>query len=258
MIIECEKIRKGGFAPFLLAVLLTCLAGCTTAVRADESKSTGPARVLFVGNSFTYYNNSLHNHYRRLVASAGVSSTDSRARILTISGGRLPEQARGLQQRLDEEDWDVVIMQGHSLGPIRDETSEAFQASARDYAKRVRDDGAEPVFFMTWAYTGKPEMTAELDKAYTDIGRELGARVVPVGLAFAAVTTERPELSLRIADARHPTLAGTYLAACMFFAILHERSPEGIEYSAGLDANDASYLQRVAWRVANEYQARSE
>jgi hypothetical protein len=148
-------------------------------------------------------------------------------------------------------------MQGHSLGPISADTSAAFQNSAREYAKRVRDDGAEPVFFMTWAYTGKPEMTAELDKAYSDIGRELGARVVPVGLAFAAVTTERPDLPLRIADARHPTLAGTYLAACTFFAVLYDRSPEGLDYTAGLDANDATYLQRIAWRVVEDYQART-
>lgn len=255
------KKRKGGVAPFLLAGLIAGISACAMAGPTEKSVAAPgpPARVLFVGNSFTYYNNSLHNHFRRLVASSGVESdTPSRARILTISGGHLPEHAAGLRQRLDDEDWDVVVLQGHSLGPIDTAKAAGFQASAREYARLVREDGAEPVFFMTWAYTGKPEMTAELDKAYTDIGKALDARVVPVGLAFAAVTAERPELALRIADTRHPTLAGTYLAACTFFAVLHEQSPEGLSYIAGLDVNDAAYLQSVAWRVTNQYRARSQ
>ena len=258
MFVELKKKRKGGFAPFLLIGLIVWLPACADTVAADDPMSPGPARVLFVGNSFTYYNNSLHNHYRRLVSAANFSSdVPTRARILTISGGHLPEQAAGLKQRLDEEDWDVVVMQGHSLGPISEKTSAAFRESARAYAKLVRDDGAEPVFFMTWAYTGKPEMTLPLDEAYSGIGRELQARVVPVGLAFAAVTTDRPELALRIDDARHPTLAGTYLAACTFFAVLHGRTPENLPYTAGLAVDDAAYLQRVAWRVANDYLARA-
>ena len=62
---------------------------------------------------------------------------------------------------------------------------------------------------------------------------------------------------LRIADARHPTLAGTYLAACTFFAALFNQSPEGLEYSAGLDSKDAAYLQSVAWQTVLSYRARS-
>ena len=106
---------------------------------------------------------------------------------------------------------------------------------------------------MTWAYTGQPEMTAQLDKAYTDIGQELNAQVVPVGLAFAKVTRERQDIALRTDDARHPSLAGTYLAACTFFAALHGQSPEGLDYDAGLDAGTALYLQRVAWQTVQDY-----
>jgi hypothetical protein len=109
---------------------------------------------------------------------------------------------------------------------------------------------------MTWAYTGKPEMTARLDAAYSGIGHELDAKVVPVGLAFAAVTEQRPDLLLRTPDARHPTPAGTYLAACTFFAALHEESPEGLAYTAGLDKDDAAYLQRTAWKTVVDFDSR--
>ena len=173
---------------------------------------------------------------------------------MTISGAHLPEHAAGLPSMLATEDWDVVILQGYSLGPISEATAEPFRKAARDYSTLVREHDAQPVFFMTWAYTGKPEMTSQLDTAYTEIGRELGAHVVPVGLAFATVTDARPDIALRIADAKHPTLAGTYLAACTFFATLFNQSPEGLEYSAGLDINDAAYLQGVAWQTVLSYQ----
>ncbi|MCH7821544.1 MAG: hypothetical protein IIA07_05960 [Proteobacteria bacterium] len=214
-----------------------------------------PSNVLFVGNSFIYYNNSLHKHYSALVRSSKFKfATRPITRSMTISGAHLPEHEGGLPGMLAAEDWDVVIMQGYSLGPISEATAEPFRKAARDYSTLVREQGGRPVFFMTWAYAGKPEMTSQLNVAYTEVGRELGAQVVPVGLAFATVTDARPDIVLRIAYAKHPTLAGTYLAACTFFATLFNQSPEGLEYSAGLDINDAAYLQGVAWQTVLSYQ----
>lgn len=252
------KKRKGGFAPFLLIALLsgTSLPACAGAQHAGDDDLV-PAKVLFVGNSFTYYNNSLHNHYSALVRSSGHDFDTPRVtRIMTISGGHLPEHRGGLPGMVASEDWDVVVMQGHSLGPISDATARPFRAAAREYAALIREHGARPVLFMTWAYTGQPGMTAALDHAYSSIGQELGVEVVPVGLAFAIVTRERPDIELRIADARHPTLAGTYLAACTFYAALFNQSPFGLEYSAGLSPEDAAYLQGVAWTTVSNYRTR--
>ena len=82
-----------------------------------------------------------------------------------------------MQQMLASTNWDVVVLQGHSKGPISAETAPAFREAASRYAVMIREHGALPVFFMTWAYTGQPEMTAELDKAYTEIGSQLDADV---------------------------------------------------------------------------------
>lgn len=253
------EIRKGGFGPLLLLALWAC-QGCVATPLGQEGDTTDPElpnKVLFVGNSFTYYNNSLHKHFRLLTYSAGLFIPEnSRARIKTISGARLPEHAGGFERVLSADDWDVVVMQGHSLGPISKDTAEPFRNAAREFSSFAREQGARPVFFMTWAYTDKPEMTALLDKAYTDIGRELDAEVVPVGLAFAKATAERPDIALRIADKSHPSRAGTYLAACTFFASLYQQSPIGLGYDAGLDEETALYLQKVAWQTVQNYKHR--
>jgi hypothetical protein len=253
---KTERWRACARHFFWLAVIGCCGAACADSP-AELVQNEPPAKAIFIGNSFTYYNNSLHNHYRRLVTSSGFQFDEEPVtRIMTISGGHLPEHQGGMPVMLASEDWGVVVMQGHSLGPISEATAGPFREAAREYATLIRESGARPVFFMTWAYTGKPEMTQLLDAAYTSIGRELGAEVVPVGLAFAAVTKDRPNIKLRVPDARHPTVAGTYLAACSFYAAFFNRSPEGLRYTAGLDSEVAAYLQRIAWETNSKYRNR--
>jgi len=233
---------------FASAVLLCLISGAAGAQLAGKS-------VLFVGNSFTYYNNGVHDHLRDLLAAASSDDTPQPyLRIMTISGGTLAEHAGGLRQRLDEQRWNIVVLQGYSNGPITPGKAEPFRESARTYVREIREHGAEPMFFMTWAYTDMPEMTAQLDAAYTGIGAELGAPVIPVGRAFARALAQRPDLTLIIEDKKHPTLAGTYLAACTFYAALQHESPEGLSYTAGLAADDAAFLQRIAWETAGAAQ----
>ena len=147
-----------------LALCQGCASAATEAVAADEL----PDKVLFVGNSFTYYNNSLHNHFEELTWTSGLLDRErTRTRIMTISGGHLPEHDGGFQHVLAGDAWDVVVLQGHSLGPISEATAEPFREAARKFANIARSQGTRPVFFMTWAYVDQPEMTAKIDNAYT-------------------------------------------------------------------------------------------
>jgi hypothetical protein len=238
---------------FLILAALGLSFACASTVAVAEAMSyEAPDKVLFVGNSFSFYNNGLHTHYRALVrASNAGDKAERRIRMLTISGARLPEHRAGLNAMLDADNWDVVVLQGHSRGPIEEATARAFRDAAREFVGRIREHGAEPVFFMTWAYVNAPEMTDALEAAYSGIARELDARVAPVGIAFANAARERPDIALHTDDDRHPSLAGTYLAACVFYSVLQGDSPEGIDYDAGLDPEVVQYLQQLAWETAS-------
>lgn len=80
---------------------------------------------------------------------------------------------------------------------------------------------------MSWAYLDKPEMTQQLAEAYTRIGNENDALVIPAGLAFAKSVAERPDIALYTADNRHPTMEGTYLAALTTYAAIFKQNPVG-------------------------------
>lgn len=239
----------------IVALLLFFYSSCSHAAPMPVVSSIErPAKILFIGNSFTYYNDSLHKHIRALQRAANDGKrAKGRIRTMTISGARLAEHEPALRAMVASDNWDVVVLQGHSTVAEMKFASEQFKKTARRFDEVIRARGAQTAFFMTWAYTGRPEMTVPLSAHYTEIGNELGALVVPVGLAFERATDTHPDIALRHADRRHPTRAGSYLAACVFYAALFQRSPVGLAYDAGLSSDNAAALQAIAWSTTNGY-----
>jgi hypothetical protein len=197
-------------------------------------------RVLFVGNSTTYYND-MPGLVQKLAAG------DKGARPLfavyyTAPGWSLRSASRddGLADLLDEVRWDAVVLQEHgerasaSLDRLRRETL----PHARDLRDRATASGARTIVFGNW-YPG----------SYADLGSELGAPVAPVSAAWLEALRRRPYLDLLGSDGRHPNLAGSYLFACVFYAALTGRDPTGSSFTAGLRKSEARFLQEVAGQV---------
>jgi hypothetical protein len=98
-------------------------------------------------------------------------------------------------------------------------------------------------------------MQPGLCAAYEGIARELKAAVAPAGVAWEKALKANPKMTLHIPDLSHPTAAGSYLNACVFYEVLFDKSPEGlpntIKTAAGkvlveLSEADARLLQRTA------------
>ncbi len=227
-------------------------------------------KVLFVGNSFSFYNNGIHNHTASLVrASGGWQAGKNRYRLLTLSGAKLSEHQGILKGYLSstENVWDIVVLQGHSSEPLEPEEQTGFQEAATALVEEIRASGAKPLLFMTWAYGNQAEMIGGLSKAYRNLGDALDISVVPVGEAFAKARTEMPEIDLYVDDVRgvkdgqivyrkarkHPSQAGTYLAGCVFYAAITGNSPVGNIYRAGLPEETAFRLQQIAFATVREF-----
>jgi hypothetical protein len=231
-----------------------------------------PKTAIFIGNSFFYYNNGLPGHlslmekaadpankqvYRNTMVTIGGSGFDwhdveSYFRPNAIGNYSFDDDNNVVFNKLDKL-FDVAVMMDCSQCPIHPKLKPVFTDYAKKDSDIVRAHGARPVFFMSWAYADKPEMTAQLAEAYTIAGNDNNALVIPAGLAFAKAIARQPELNLYAADKRHPSLAGTYLASCVVFAALTGRSPVGNTYLAGIDAPTAAFLQTVAWETVQEY-----
>jgi hypothetical protein len=231
-----------------------------------------PKSDIFIGNSFFYYNNGMPGHVSQLEkADDPDHKQDYRATMVTIGGSgfdwhdvesyfrpnavgsySFDDNNNIVFNKLDRL-FDVAVMMDCSQCPIHPRLKGVFTDFAKKDSDIVRAHGARPVFFMSWAYADKPEMTAQLAEAYTIAGNANNALVIPAGLAFARAIGKQPELNLYVADKRHPSLAGTYLAACTVFAALTGRSPVGNPYLAGIDEPTARFLQTVAWETVQDY-----
>lgn len=255
-----------------IAVLATtaCATVAQTRPQVLDAGVDKPASAIYIGNSFFYYNNSLHGHVGQLIA-AGQPGHRHRATSVTISGsgfdwhdvdsyfrpnaiGAYSFGANNVVSfnKLDRL-FDVAIVMDCSQCPLHPQLKSVFKDYAKKNADTIRKHGAKPVFFMSWAYQDAPEMTQQLADAYTLAANENNAFVIPAGLAFARSIAQKPDLNLYVADKRHPSLAGTYLAACTTYASLFKASPVGLPYTAGLDPAMARHLQTVAWETVQDY-----
>jgi hypothetical protein len=231
-----------------------------------------PKSEIFIGNSFFYYNNGMPSHVSLLEKAADPEhERDYQATMATIGGSGLDwhdvesyfrpnaigsysfDGQNNIVFNSSGKLFDAAVMMDCSQCPIHPRLKSVFTDYARKDSDIVRAHGAKPVLFMSWAYSDRPEMTAELAEAYTVAGNANNALVIPAGLAFARAREKQPELNLYAPDKRHPSLAGTYLAACTVFAALTGRSPIGNSYLAGIDPPTAAFLQQIAWDTVQDY-----
>lgn len=234
---------------------------------AQEETPDTPRQILFVGNSYFYYNDSIHNHLNRMLAEAEGRSDDDLLpfRSITISGGSLDHHP--FEHYLTpgaigyDEPFDAVILAGHSAAANSDNRRARFRDAVLAAHELIAEHGAQTVLYMTHAYgeghdNHSPEMTRNLESLYTEVAAEIGATVIPVGLAFANAYEERPDLELHVEfDHSHPNLAGSYLAAATALATLYGVSPVGLEYDYydRLDPETAAFLQQVAADTVAEF-----
>jgi lysophospholipase L1-like esterase len=209
-------------------------------------------RVLFVGNSLTYEND-MPGLLRKLVASDPGNEPLFAVRY-TPGGYTLAQDTENdtVAGLLTTVRWNDVVLQEQSgiteSGP--DVRAVYMDPSARELASRIRAIGARPLLFMTWGdRTGSNgtygEMQDRVTANYRAVANELDVPLVPVGLAWAEALRLRPGIALWEADGHHPSLAGAYLDACVFYAFLYHRNPAS-SFTGGLTRADATFLQRVA------------
>lgn len=245
----------------LLLMIAGCLCWISTKAAADVwnpietnlRSNEKPRKILFIGNSYTYYND-LDVVLKKLAASGKLPVKLQTARL--VKGGATLQDHYTDPKTLAmiaKVKWDLIVLQEQSMRPV--ENPPAFFEYAIKLDAKIKEQGARPVFYMTWARQKKPEMIEPLDQAYTQMGRQLDAFVAPVGRAWAALLKANPDMNLYVEDGSHPNAYGTYLAACVFYTTLTGLSPVGLS-NAGLEEvtpQQALALQEAAWKAVQAY-----
>jgi hypothetical protein len=235
---------------------------CLIAAEAKAQDDT--LRVLFIGNSYTYVND-LPN----LFANLAESGNHHVATDMSAPGGYTLEQHSldsATLAKIEEANWNYVILQEQSQYPVIDfYRYGSMYPSARILDSLITARGSRTAFYMTWGrkYGGVQiinghsspdfrdffQMQDSLGSAYSQITNELAAVLSPVGNAWAMARQIDTTIQFWQSDNSHPTVAGSYLAACVFYTTLFHESPLGLSYYGGLESDLALFLQQVAERT---------
>ena len=150
-------------------------------------------------------------------------------------------------QTIHKRGWAYVVLQEQSQTPIFDQKK--FYDYASYFNAEITSRGAKTILLMTWERPDSARggvTSTNLANAYTALGKALNARVAPAGSALARSLREKPSLVLYSQDG-HPTMYGTYLAACVLYATIFGVSPVGNPYSdASISPELRMYFQRIA------------
>jgi hypothetical protein len=243
--------QHGGAMRMVRAGLqLVTVCAAVVALSSCGGLASGTAistHVLFIGNSFTAFNGGINEQLEGLAPWSETS--------LIAPGGYTLEQhwqEGAALQSIRQGGWQFVVLQEQSQTPVFD--AGKFRRYARAFDMEIRRSGAQTILLMTWERPDSIDLgvtSANLAAAYNAAGKELGAMVAPAGVAFARSLRERPELALYGQDG-HPTRDGTYLAACVLYAVMFGQSPiDNTYWDATVSADTAAYLQRIAAETVN-------
>lgn len=218
-----------------------------------------PTRILFIGNSYTS-----RNQLPRLLASmAAESEHPRRVEVNTVVAGgaslKRHWNAGIARQRLAESQRDYVVLQEQSTLPLKNPAR--YHDNVRLFHAEIARRGAKTVLYLTWARQQAPDTQDSITRAVEAIAVEVGASIVPVGPAWQLAQERHSGLRLYVDDGSHPSLQGSYLAACVFHASLFGESSEGssVADALHLDRSVAEALQAVAlecsrarrWHIAS-------
>lgn len=250
----------------LLSILIFSNFLFSSEIKINALKNKNPERVLYIGNSYLYYNDSLHNHVRRMLEEDYHKKFDTtNYKLVTISGSR--SWHHNIDHPLNhkkigaKKPFELVIIQGGSGETDTASEREIFADSVEQIVNKVHDSGAEAALYMIHAYVAphknaNPKMITDIKKMYIEAGNKNNALVIPVGIAFDNAYKAMPNIELhKPFDGSHPSLLGTYLAACVVFGSITQKSPSGLNYNYFNTINDSDreFLQRIAHETLEDF-----
>ena len=242
-------------AGLMTAGLVGAQAG--TGMGADPVAEPGePATFMFVGNSLTYWGDGVPQEFERIVESDTLAAEPT---ITTVGfGGTILRSFLDMTAfRLTQRDYDVVVLQDDPP-EYQGRDLALFMETARLFDEAIADESIRTVYYMTWPYAPLDWVSLEdIVALHREAEAELGVSIAPVGLVFARVEAEFPELlTLTGDDGGHPSRLGTYLAAATIYATIFDRSPDGLYYPEYVMTEDvAADLHRIVWETVEGWQA---
>lgn len=226
-------------------------------------------KALFLGNSYTGVND-----LPKMVSDAAASAGDTLIYDSNTPGGYYIAQHLANQASMAKVaagNWDNVILQDQSMALAYPSTFMNFlpYCVKMDSTIKAENRCAQTMFYATWGrkpgdqYVCTPpecdpsrlivrtyyEMDSAIGSHYKVFADTLKASVSPVGTVWRYIRRNYPGIELYQSDDSHPSVAGSYAAACCFYTAIFRRDPTLITFNAGLAGTDAANIRTAVKEV---------
>ncbi|OJV27779.1 MAG: hypothetical protein BGO32_11025 [Bacteroidetes bacterium 37-13] len=218
--------------------------------------------MLWIGNSYTSVNNLPQVFYNLSLSGGDSVMFDSNA----LGGYTFQNHSANATtiQKIQSQKWNYVVLQAQSqepsFPPMQVQSQTMPYAHLLDSLVVDNDSCTETVFYMTWGrkygdqsncagypplctFTG---MQARLRESYLQMANDNHAIVSAAGMAWKKSWQTDSLINLWSSDNSHPSVAGTYLTACVFYATIFRKPPIGLSYSPIGDSATTAFLQTIA------------
>ena len=245
---------------FIVALLSSLLFFTGSVLKAQQSN-----KVLFLGNSYTGANN-----LPQIISNIALSVGDTLIYDSNTPGGyQLIDHSQTLtsQNKIATGDWDYIVLQGQSQEPIMHYSDFTNGFSALVQLIRPTNPCTTIMPYMTWGrkngdannclsfprmctYEG---MDTTLRDIYLDKTEAVNGEVSPVSVVWRYIRQNYPSINLYQSDESHPSTAGSYAAACCFYASIFKKDPTLVTFNFGLNAADAAAIRSAAKTIVYDH-----
>ena len=228
-----------------------------------------PLKVLFIGNS-QMYSYDLPTMIKLMSESAPSSSPRIEPGKALVGGATLKRHWENTgkgsaRELLSAEKWDYVVIQ-----ELYNSEREPFEEYATKLDEEIKKAGSKTILFatanVTKYYSPKfsyPESFKALNVMQVELGKKRGIPVAAAGYAWmkylGSDPTEEQMLDLYHKDKGHPGAKGTYIYACLLYAVITKKNPEGllsefpsIKGGIVIPKDEAIKMQKAAWEQYQE------
>ncbi len=244
----------------VLAALLA-LASCSGSNGTSEPPPTTPAasyRVLFIGNSLTYFNDLPGT----VAGLAGSAHTVIAVGSVAKPNFALIDHAAGKSNAvamIDEGNWDYVVLQ---QGPSAlDLSRDTLLIAIRQLDPHIRAAGARSALLMVWPESSRFEVFDDVRDSYRIAAEDVEGLFLPAGEAWRTAWVADPQLQLYGPDGYHPSELGTYVAALVVYEEITGKDARALPGEAvvgGRKLNVPEGRIRLLQQAAHETVARFE
>ena len=234
---------KSVFFAAIAVFLLACANNNTTDSKDTSTDSQSVEEksydVLFIGNSFTFYN-SLDVLTENIAKNINIDMT---CKAITMGSHSLLEDAdpndslgKKIDADLKKNQYTDIVLQDKSNYPYNHYSE--FREGVEKMSQLIEStqENANTYLYETWGYNSEnltdpiPDMEDTIRYNSKMVAKRYGLTVIYVGQAFTYIYENYPDLNLYHQDNKHPSFIGSYLAALIHVATITGKHVDKVTY----------------------------